>query len=109
MDHSGYYLQENVIFELVDWTKETTMKANTYLIITLFLKSRTSNRRPAQKIYNVVTKIKKNRMKEWNTMEEVLCLSAQRGYRVFYRNVEDSNVLSDIVVAHSTSIAMIRT
>ncbi|KAI5666644.1 hypothetical protein M9H77_16497 [Catharanthus roseus] len=28
---------------------------------------------------------------------------------VFYRNCEESNVLSDIVVAHSTSVAMIRT
>ncbi|KAI5658601.1 hypothetical protein M9H77_27394 [Catharanthus roseus] len=44
-----------------------------------------------------------------NTIEEVLCLSAQRGYMVFYRNREESNVLSDIVVAHPTSIAMIGT
>ncbi|KAI5670693.1 hypothetical protein M9H77_11057 [Catharanthus roseus] len=44
-----------------------------------------------------------------NTVEEVLYLSAQRGYTVFYRNREESNVLSDIVVAHPTSIAMIRT
>ncbi|KAI5652404.1 hypothetical protein M9H77_29591 [Catharanthus roseus] len=63
----------------------------------------------AQKIYNIVAKIKKNRMQGRNTVEEVLCLSAQRGYTVFYRNREESNVLSDIVVAHPTSIAMIRT
>ncbi|KAI5668785.1 hypothetical protein M9H77_18638 [Catharanthus roseus] len=44
-----------------------------------------------------------------NTIEEVLCLSAQRGYTVFYRNREESNILSDIVIAHPTSIAMIRT
>ncbi|KAI5663229.1 hypothetical protein M9H77_22552 [Catharanthus roseus] len=44
-----------------------------------------------------------------NTVEEVLGLSVQRGYTVFYRNTEDNNVLSDIVVAHPTSIAMIRT
>ncbi|KAI5647958.1 hypothetical protein M9H77_33963 [Catharanthus roseus] len=44
-----------------------------------------------------------------NTVEEVLRLSAERGYTVFHRNREDSNVLSDIVVAHPTSIAMIRT
>ncbi|KAI5656809.1 hypothetical protein M9H77_25602 [Catharanthus roseus] len=31
------------------------------------------------------------------------------GYTIFYRNCEDSNVLSDIVIAHPTSIAMIRT
>ncbi|KAI5659476.1 hypothetical protein M9H77_28269 [Catharanthus roseus] len=44
-----------------------------------------------------------------NTVEEVLRLSAERGYTIFYRNGEDRNVLSDIVVAHPTSIAMIRT
>ncbi|KAI5662054.1 hypothetical protein M9H77_21377 [Catharanthus roseus] len=65
--------------------------------------------RLAQKIYNVVVKIKKNRMQGRNTVEEVLCLSAQKGYTVFYRNSEESNVLSDIVVAHPISIAMIRT
>ncbi|KAI5655192.1 hypothetical protein M9H77_32379 [Catharanthus roseus] len=43
-----------------------------------------------------------------NTVEEVLRLSAERDYIVFYRNGEDSNVLSDIVVAHPTSIAMFR-
>ncbi|KAI5662688.1 hypothetical protein M9H77_22011 [Catharanthus roseus] len=62
----------------------------------------------AQKIYNVVAKIKKNRMQGRNTVEEVLRLSTKRGYKVFYRNREESNVLSDIVVAHPTSIAMIR-
>ncbi|KAI5671943.1 hypothetical protein M9H77_12307 [Catharanthus roseus] len=62
----------------------------------------------AQKIYNVVAKIKKNRIQERNTIEEVLCLSTQRGYTVFYRNCEDNNVLSDIVVAHPTSIEMMR-
>ncbi|KAI5674050.1 hypothetical protein M9H77_14414 [Catharanthus roseus] len=63
----------------------------------------------AQKIYNVVAKIKKNRMQGRNKVEEVLCLSAQRGYTVFYRNREESNLLSDIVVAHPTSITTIRT
>ncbi|KAI5656589.1 hypothetical protein M9H77_25382 [Catharanthus roseus] len=61
------------------------------------------------KIYNVVAKIKRNRMQGRNTVEEVLRLSAERDYTVFYRNGEDSNVLSDIVIAHPTSIAMIRT
>ncbi|KAI5671795.1 hypothetical protein M9H77_12159 [Catharanthus roseus] len=63
----------------------------------------------AQKIYNVVAKIRRNRMQGRSTLEEVLCLSAERGYTVFHRNREDSNVISDIVVAHPTSIAMIRT
>ncbi|KAI5675576.1 hypothetical protein M9H77_06526 [Catharanthus roseus] len=44
-----------------------------------------------------------------NMVEEVLCLSAQRGYTVFYRNRDESNVLSDIIAAHPISIAMIRT
>ncbi|KAI5668053.1 hypothetical protein M9H77_17906 [Catharanthus roseus] len=60
-------------------------------------------------MYNVVGKIKKNMMQGRNTVEEVLCLSAQRGYTVFYRNCDDNNVLSDIVVSHSTSIQMMRT
>ncbi|KAI5671608.1 hypothetical protein M9H77_11972 [Catharanthus roseus] len=63
----------------------------------------------AHKIYNVVAKIKRNQMQRRNTVEEVLRLNAERGYTVFHRNCEDSNVLSDIVVAHPTSIEMIRT
>ncbi|KAI5678164.1 hypothetical protein M9H77_09114 [Catharanthus roseus] len=63
----------------------------------------------AQKIYNSVAKIKRNRMQERNTVEKVLRLSVERGYTIFHRNREDRNVLSDIVVAHPTSIAMIRT
>ncbi|KAI5657050.1 hypothetical protein M9H77_25843 [Catharanthus roseus] len=39
----------------------------------------------AQKIYNIVAKIKMNRMQGRNTVEEVLCLSAKWGYTVFYR------------------------
>ncbi|KAI5653016.1 hypothetical protein M9H77_30203 [Catharanthus roseus] len=60
-------------------------------------------------IYNVVAKIKRNRIQGRNTVEEVLHLSAESGYTIFHRNREDSNALSDIVVAHPTSIAMIRT
>ncbi|KAI5676121.1 hypothetical protein M9H77_07071 [Catharanthus roseus] len=65
--------------------------------------------RKSHKIYNVVAKIKRDRMQGRNTVEEVLHLSAERSYTVFYRNGEDNNVLSDIVAAHLTSIAMIRT
>ncbi|KAI5683088.1 hypothetical protein M9H77_04316 [Catharanthus roseus] len=61
------------------------------------------------KIYNVVAKIKKNRMQGRNTVEEVLYLSAKRDYTVFYRNREDSNMLSDIIIAHPTSIEILRT
>ncbi|KAI5668556.1 hypothetical protein M9H77_18409 [Catharanthus roseus] len=46
----------------------------------------------AQKIYNVTAKIKRNRMQGRNTVEEVLYLSAERGYTVFHRNYEESNV-----------------
>ncbi|KAI5656921.1 hypothetical protein M9H77_25714 [Catharanthus roseus] len=63
----------------------------------------------AQKIYNIVTKIKKNKIQGRNTVEEVLYLSAKRDYTVFDRNCEDSNVLSDIVIAHPISIEMLRT
>ncbi|KAI5650163.1 hypothetical protein M9H77_36168 [Catharanthus roseus] len=47
--------------------------------------------REQNKIYNVIAKIKRNRMQGRNTVEEVLCLSAQRGYTVFYRNCDDNN------------------
>ncbi|KAI5663233.1 hypothetical protein M9H77_22556 [Catharanthus roseus] len=40
---------------------------------------------------------------------KTLAVQSERGYTVFHRNCEESNVLSDIVVAHPTSIAMIRT
>ncbi|KAI5664747.1 hypothetical protein M9H77_24070 [Catharanthus roseus] len=63
----------------------------------------------AQKIYNIVVKIKKNRMQGRNTVEEILCLSAKWGYTIFYRNCEDNNVLSNIVVAHPTPIEMMIT
>ncbi|KAI5654708.1 hypothetical protein M9H77_31895 [Catharanthus roseus] len=104
--------------ELVEWAKQIAMNAKTFLIITQYQRARTFDRRPyvtlacergGSKIYNVVAKIKRDRMQGRNTVEEVLCLSAERGYTVFYRNGEDSNVLSDIVVAHPTSIAMRRT
>ncbi|KAI5662416.1 hypothetical protein M9H77_21739 [Catharanthus roseus] len=123
------------------------MKVNTYLIVTRYLRSRTSDRRSyvtlgcergganksrtklrvddeeevpikrqgpyvtknAQKIYNVLAKIKKNRIQGRNTIEEVLCLSVQWSYTVFYRNCDDINVLSDIVIAYPTSIQMMRT
>ncbi|KAI5681600.1 hypothetical protein M9H77_02828 [Catharanthus roseus] len=52
-------------------------------------------------IYNVLAKMKKKRMQGCNTIEEVLCLSAQRGCAVFYRNCDESDVLSDIVIAYS--------
>ncbi|KAI5673171.1 hypothetical protein M9H77_13535 [Catharanthus roseus] len=63
----------------------------------------------SQKICNVVAKIKRNQMQGRNTVEEVLRLSAEKGYTVFHVNREDSNVCNDIVVAHPISIAMITT
>ncbi|KAI5657751.1 hypothetical protein M9H77_26544 [Catharanthus roseus] len=44
-----------------------------------------------------------------NTVEEVLCLSAKRDYTVFYKNHEDNNMHSDIVVIHLTSVEMLIT
>ncbi|KAI5682013.1 hypothetical protein M9H77_03241 [Catharanthus roseus] len=62
----------------------------------------------AQKLYNVLAKMKK-KMQGHNMVEEVLCLSAQWSYTTFSRNCDGSNVLIDIVVAHPTSIQMMRT
>ncbi|KAI5672264.1 hypothetical protein M9H77_12628 [Catharanthus roseus] len=45
----------------------------------------------AQKIYNIVAKITRNRMQGRNTVEEVLCLSTQKGYTIFHRNREENN------------------
>ncbi|KAI5668290.1 hypothetical protein M9H77_18143 [Catharanthus roseus] len=99
LDHGPLFTTDGIFnskVELVDWTKEMAMKANTYLIITRHLKSRISARRPYvilyTKIYNVIAKIKKNRMQGQNTIEKVLCLSAEWGYAVFYINCEDSNL-----------------
>ncbi|KAI5654273.1 hypothetical protein M9H77_31460 [Catharanthus roseus] len=47
----------------------------------------------AQKINDVVAKIKKDRMQGRNMVEEVLCLSAHQGYTVFYRKCEESNLI----------------
>ncbi|KAI5670496.1 hypothetical protein M9H77_10860 [Catharanthus roseus] len=44
----------------------------------------------SQKIYNFVAKIKRDRMQGRNMVEEVLRLSAERGYTVFYRNGEEA-------------------
>ncbi|KAI5654634.1 hypothetical protein M9H77_31821 [Catharanthus roseus] len=165
VDHRHLFTTDRIFnskAELVNWAKETAMKVNTYLIVTRYLSSRTSDRQPyvtlcckrggankprtnpvvddeeekvqvkrqgpygtkkcgcsfklkgeqmaiAQKIYNVVAKIKENRMQGLNTVEEVLYLRAKRGYTIFYRNREDNNMLNDIVVAHPTSIEMMRT
>ncbi|KAI5670764.1 hypothetical protein M9H77_11128 [Catharanthus roseus] len=78
-------------------------------ILRFFQKQDVGRAVSAEKIYNVVAKIKKNRKQGRNTVEEVLCLSAKRDYMVFYKNREQSNILSDIVVVHPTSIAIIRT
>ncbi|KAI5657574.1 hypothetical protein M9H77_26367 [Catharanthus roseus] len=42
--------------------------------------------------FTMLLKIKRNWMQGRNTVEEVLCLSAQRDYTVFHRNREESNV-----------------
>ncbi|KAI5668574.1 hypothetical protein M9H77_18427 [Catharanthus roseus] len=152
IDHGHLFTTDRIFNskdELVDWAKQTAMKANTYFIINPYQKSRTSDRRPyvilacerrvtVRKKYEtnnlrrsscnrltssgrvmcrfvisydffenktlviyvvhrkytmLLRKIKRNRKQGRNTVEEVLCLSTQRGYTVFYRNREESNVL----------------
>ncbi|KAI5680421.1 hypothetical protein M9H77_01648 [Catharanthus roseus] len=56
-------------------------------ILRFFLEQDVGCALSAQKIYNVVAKIKQGR----NTIEEVFCLNAKRGYTVFHGNREESN------------------
>ncbi|KAI5678775.1 hypothetical protein M9H77_09725 [Catharanthus roseus] len=92
VDH-GHIFTTNRIFnskvELVDWAKETAMKANIYLIINRYQRSRTADSRPS------VTLAYEHRdmflLLGRNTIEEVLCLSAKRDYTVFCRNCKESN------------------
>ncbi|KAI5664523.1 hypothetical protein M9H77_23846 [Catharanthus roseus] len=49
VDHGHLFATDRIFNskpELVNWAKETTIKVNTYLIVTRYLRSRTSNRRP---------------------------------------------------------------
>ncbi|KAI5658513.1 hypothetical protein M9H77_27306 [Catharanthus roseus] len=49
MDHRHLFIIDqpfNSKIELVDWAKEMTMKVNTYLIVTRYLRSKPSKRRP---------------------------------------------------------------
>ncbi|KAI5666485.1 hypothetical protein M9H77_16338 [Catharanthus roseus] len=150
VDHEHFFATNRIFnskVELVDCAKEIAMKVNTYLIVTRYLSSRTSNCRPyvtlgcesrgtnkprtkprvddeveeasrksraaklteekliqteqfrkshvpplPKKIYNVAAKIKKDKMQGKIRLKKILCLSAQQGYTVFYRNCEDSNV-----------------
>ncbi|KAI5667990.1 hypothetical protein M9H77_17843 [Catharanthus roseus] len=55
----------------------------------------------AQKIYNVVAKIKKNQIQGRNTVDEVLCLNAQRGYTVQYATIGSCRDDSDRKELHS--------
>ncbi|KAI5671914.1 hypothetical protein M9H77_12278 [Catharanthus roseus] len=99
-------LTEEQLIQIEQFRKSHVPPRN---ILRFFREQNVSCAVSSQKIYNVVAKIKKNRMQGRNTVEEVLCLSAIRDYTIFYRNREDSNMLSDIVVAHPTSIEMLRT
>ncbi|KAI5648379.1 hypothetical protein M9H77_34384 [Catharanthus roseus] len=53
--------------------------------------------------------MKKKRMEGCNTVEEVLHQCNQWGYMCYWRNCEENNILSDIVVAHLVSILMMGT
>ncbi|KAI5661764.1 hypothetical protein M9H77_21087 [Catharanthus roseus] len=49
VDHRHLFTTNRIFnsnVELVDWAKETAMKANTYLIINQYQRSRTADRRP---------------------------------------------------------------
>lgn len=44
-----------------------------------------------------------------NTVEGVLCLCTGRSYTVFFKNCDESNMLSDIVVEYPLSIQIMKT
>ncbi|KAI5656527.1 hypothetical protein M9H77_25320 [Catharanthus roseus] len=155
VDH-GHLFTTNRIFnskvELVDWAKEMAMKANTYLIINRYQRSRTADHRPyvtlacerggvvkktpkpvvndeeevpikkrgpyGTKKYGCPFKLKGEQMATSDNWQLFLKQTEQfRKSHVssrnilqffFYRNCKESNALSDIVIAHPISIAMIR-
>ncbi|KAI5657659.1 hypothetical protein M9H77_26452 [Catharanthus roseus] len=98
-------LTEEQLIETEQFRKSHVPPRN---ILQFFREQNVSCAASAQKIYNVVAKIKKHMMQGRNTVEEVLSQSAKLGYMVFYGNCADNNVLSDIIVAHPTSIEMMR-
>ncbi|KAI5656832.1 hypothetical protein M9H77_25625 [Catharanthus roseus] len=82
--------------ELVNWAKETAMKVNTYLIITRYLRSRIFDCRLYVSLACEQLTMKKKFLSKGGVLTKL-------------KNVVDNNVLSDIVIVHPTSIAMIRT
>ncbi|KAI5672572.1 hypothetical protein M9H77_12936 [Catharanthus roseus] len=58
------------------------------------------NHVPPRNILQFFREQDRNRMQGRNTVEEVLRLSAERGYTVFYRNGEDSNVQHATIRMH---------
>ncbi|KAI5662356.1 hypothetical protein M9H77_21679 [Catharanthus roseus] len=107
------YLQENDVFEAARLTEEQLKQTEQFRkshvpprnILRFFQEQNGGCVVSAQKIYNVVVKIKKNRMHRRNTMEEVLCLSAQRGYTIFYRKGEDSKVILLLHIQHQLQLS----
>ncbi|KAI5677445.1 hypothetical protein M9H77_08395 [Catharanthus roseus] len=109
--------------ELVNWVKETAMKVNMYLIITRYLSSRTSDRqtyiilgcehgganKPRTKpvVDDEEEEVQVKRRGPYET-KKCGCPFKLKGEQMVI-NFEDNNVLSDIVVAHPTSIEMMRT
>ncbi|KAI5658216.1 hypothetical protein M9H77_27009 [Catharanthus roseus] len=53
--------------------------------------------------------MKKKRMEGHKTVEEVLHQCNKRGYKCYWKNCEENNFLSDIVVAYPISILTMRT
>ncbi|KAI5662314.1 hypothetical protein M9H77_21637 [Catharanthus roseus] len=82
-------LTEEQLIQIEQFRKSYVPTRN---VLQFFLEQNVSCTVSAQKIYNVIAKIKKNRMQGQNTVEEVLCLSAQWGYTILYRNCDDSNI-----------------
>ncbi|KAI5673798.1 hypothetical protein M9H77_14162 [Catharanthus roseus] len=52
--------------------------------------------------------MKKKRIEGRNTVEEVFHQCNQRGYRCYWRNCKENNILTYIVIVHPVSILMMR-
>ncbi|KAI5676532.1 hypothetical protein M9H77_07482 [Catharanthus roseus] len=126
VDHRHLFTTDRIFNSkpgLVNWAKETAIKVNTYLIVTRYLRSRTSDRRPYVTLGCERGGANKPKKKTVVDDEEKEVQVKRRGpYRTkkcgcpfklkgeqMAISREDNNMLSDIVVVHPTSIEMLRT
>ncbi|KAI5683328.1 hypothetical protein M9H77_04556 [Catharanthus roseus] len=90
VDHGNLFTTNRIFnskVELVDWAKERAMKANTYLIINRYMKSRTSDHRPyVTLVYERGGAVKKN-MKPIVDDEEEKVPIKSRGVLTGLKNV----------------------